>query len=66
MKTIGPLKTYEFTVTEVRKYVVQGCGHSEFEAEQDVISRFHRLTKSGDLVAHDVSRPRIDTRKRVR
>lgn len=58
MKTIG-LQTYEFEIIETRKYIVQGDGHGHFEAEQDAIERFHRLTKSGDMTPHTVSKPRL-------
>ena len=59
MKTVGKDKTYEFEIIEVRKYSVQGNGHSKFEAEQDAIERFHRLSKSNGIVADYVGRPQV-------
>lgn len=52
-------KTYEFVVHQICEYTVQGNGSSKLEAEQDAIERFHRLTKSKELVADRVSKPRI-------
>lgn len=52
-------KTFEFTITETRTYTVLGSGHNSFEAEQDAIARFHRLTKSKEIVCDKVSRPRV-------
>jgi hypothetical protein len=59
MKTITPWKTYEFEVIEKRTYTIQGDGRTDFEARQDAIERFHRLTKSGELTASVVSKPVI-------
>jgi hypothetical protein len=56
---IKPLKTYEFVITETRTYTVQGSGRSKFDAEQDAIVRFHRLTKSNDIVCDEISKPRV-------
>lgn len=65
MKTVGKEEVYEFIITEVRSYVVQGSGHGAFEAEQDAVERFHRLTKSGDMPPFSISRPRANKVKRV-
>lgn len=59
MKTVGKEELYEFEITEVRRYTVQGSGHGAFEAEQDAIERYHRLAKSGDLIAHTVGKPKV-------
>lgn len=52
-------RTYDLVIEERRRYTVQGSGTSKFEAEQDAVERFHRLIKSGDLVADTVSKPKI-------
>lgn len=59
-------ETYEFTITEQREYTVQGAGHGRFEAEQDAVERFHRLTKSGEIVADSVTRPRVQRAIKVK
>ena len=56
-------KTYEFTIVQQCKYTVQGDGRSPLEAEQDAIERFHRLKKSGELVADTVTKPVVVKRK---
>lgn len=64
MKTLRNL--YEFDVQEIRTYTLQGDGRSRLEAEQDAIERFHRLTKSGEIVAHYVSKPKVIRTTKVR
>lgn len=56
------LTTHEFEIIETRTYRVLGDGRSELEASQDAIERFHRLSKSGELVADRISRPRVNKR----
>ncbi len=50
-------KTYDFVIQETRFYTVQGSGTSKFGAQQEAVERFHRLTKSGEIVADRVTRP---------
>lgn len=52
-------KTRTFEIRQTCAFTVQGSGTSDMEAEQDAIERFHRLQKSGDLVADSVSKPRV-------
>jgi hypothetical protein len=55
-------RTVAFEIRQTCTYIVQGTGTSDFEAEQDAIERFHRLSKSGDLVALNVSKPRVHSK----
>lgn len=63
---LKPVQTFEFEITETRTYYVQGAGHTPFEAEQDASDRFYRLSKSRELVAHKVSKPKVSKGKLVK
>ncbi len=52
-------RTYELTIKETRTYTVLATANSKFEAEQEGVERFHRLRKSNELPASDVSKPRV-------
>lgn len=59
MKHVKPEKTFEFVVEVISKFIIQGDGRTQFEAEQDANERYHRLNKSRELVPYSVSKPRI-------
>lgn len=50
---------YEVVIEERREYVLIGEGKNGIEAQQDALEAYCRLSKSGELVAHAVRKPRV-------
>lgn len=50
---------YEVVIEERRTYVIMAEGNSVRDARQDALESYCRLKKSGELIPHKVSKPKI-------